>query len=73
MLVHTAAHSCYKKTSVPIRKGFSAKERYDRAITEEKQYYDKQPAVFRKRTSQLKKQGVIRWQNKLVHIILHAI
>ena len=65
MLVHTAAHSCYKKTSTPIKKGFTAKEKYDRALAEEKQYYDRQPAVFRKRTSQLKKQGVIRWHQNV--------
>lgn len=65
MLVHTAAHSCYKKTSTPIKKGFTAKEKYDKALAEEKQYYDRQPAVFRKRTSQLKKQGVIRWRQNV--------
>ena len=65
MLVHTTAHSCYKKTSTPIKKGFTAKEKYDRALAEEKQYYDRQPSVFRKRTSQLKKQGVIRWQQNV--------
>lgn len=42
MLVHTT-YTCYKKSSAPIRKGFTAKDRYDRALKTEKEYYDNKP------------------------------
>ena len=42
MLVHTS-YGCYKKTSTPIRKGFTAKDRYDRALETEQKYYETKP------------------------------
>lgn len=42
MLVHTS-YGCYKKTSTPIRKGYTAKDRYDRALKTEQDYYDNKP------------------------------
>ena len=42
MLIHTT-YSCYTKTSVPIRKGFTAKDRYDRALKIEQKEYDNKP------------------------------
>ena len=42
MLVHTT-YTCYRKSSTPIRKGFTAKDRYDRALKTEKEYYDNKP------------------------------
>lgn len=35
MLIHTS-YSCYRKNSNPIKKGFTAKERYIRALEDEK-------------------------------------
>lgn len=47
MLIHTT-YSCYRKSSEPIRKGFTAKDRYDRAITQEQKEYDNKTKRERK-------------------------
>lgn len=39
MLVHTS-YSCYHKSNRPIRKGFTAKDRYDKALEDEKKNFE---------------------------------